>query len=90
MELRLAERARTILHEVHLIHQEFQNDPYNDTRPFHFATGATTLIYRLGGPLRIVRKRFPKTDVSDCVCSTIPRADGSSKRTAVGIWSRNK
>src|SRR5471032_2918522 len=45
---RLAEHARSILQHVGRIQQECQNDPAGDTRPFHFATGATALIYRLG------------------------------------------
>ena len=57
--LRLAEYARTILQQVHRAEQEFARDVSGDTRPFHFATGATALIYRLGKPLRLLRKRFP-------------------------------
>src|ERR1700747_3615366 len=59
--LRLGEHARAILQQVQIIQQEFVNDPAGDTRPFHFATGATTLIYRLGPVLRLLRKRFPRT-----------------------------
>jgi DNA-binding transcriptional LysR family regulator len=86
--LRLAERARTILHEVHLIHQEFQNDPYNDPLPFHFASGATSLISRLGGPLRIVRKRFPKTEIHITVAATEEIVEGLlSRRFDLGLLS---
>src|SRR3954453_8643205 len=40
---RLAEHARSILQHVSQIEQECLNDPGSDTRPFHFATGATAL-----------------------------------------------
>ena len=32
-------------------------------RPFHFATGVTTLIYQLGGLLRQLRKRYPNAEI---------------------------
>ncbi len=61
--LRLAEHASTVIKQVRRIEQEFENDPSTDTRPFHFATGVTTLVYRLGRPLRLLRKRYPKTEI---------------------------
>src|SRR5215467_13671205 len=60
--LRLAEHARSVVNQVRDMHEEFKNDPGKDTRPFHFATGATTLIYRLGDTLRRLRKQYPKTE----------------------------
>src|SRR5262245_13610665 len=39
--LRLAEHARAILQQVRRAEQEFASDSSGDTRPFHFATGAT-------------------------------------------------
>jgi DNA-binding transcriptional LysR family regulator len=78
--LRVAEHARTILHEVHAIHQEFANDPDSDTRPFHIAAGATTLIHRLGAPLRAVRKRFPKPDIHVTVAATEEMVEGLLNR----------
>jgi DNA-binding transcriptional LysR family regulator len=60
---RLAEYARTVLQLMSQIRQEFANDPSKDTHPFLFATGITTLIYQLGGPLRLIRKQFPNTEV---------------------------
>src|SRR5437867_2867371 len=51
--LRLTEHARAILQQVRAAEQEFARDSSGDTRPFHFATGATALIYRLGKPLRM-------------------------------------
>ena len=68
--LRLAEHARTVMNQMHDIHEEFKNDPVTDTRPFHFATGATTLIYRLGGPLRRLRKQYPQTQFHVTVAAT--------------------
>lgn len=67
---RLAEGARDAIHRFRLLQEEFGNDPAIDTRPFHFATGATTLIHRLGNPLRTLRKRFPQSNVKITVAST--------------------
>jgi len=58
--LRLAEHARSLLQHVDRIEREFENDPSKDSRPFYLACGATTLIYRLGRPLRLLRKQFPR------------------------------
>jgi DNA-binding transcriptional LysR family regulator len=68
--LRLAEHARTVINQVRDIHEEFKNDPGTDTRPFHFATGATTLIYRLGSPLRRLRKQYRQIDFHVTVAAT--------------------
>jgi DNA-binding transcriptional LysR family regulator len=57
--LRLADRARSVVGQVREIQQEFEDDAISDRRPFHFATGATTLIHHLGAPLRRLRKSFP-------------------------------
>jgi len=54
---RLAEQAREVVKLMGHIQQEFENDLSHDVRPFHFATGVTTLIYQLGRPLRQLRKR---------------------------------
>src|SRR5713101_4416263 len=61
--LRLAERAKEVVKMMGHIQQEFENDLSKDIRPFHFATGVTTLIYQLGGPLRQLRKRYPKAEI---------------------------
>jgi DNA-binding transcriptional LysR family regulator len=74
--LRLAEHARAVLRSVRLIEQEFASDPASDTRPFHFATGATALIHRLGRPLRLLRKRFPQTPIEITVSATEEMAAG--------------
>jgi DNA-binding transcriptional LysR family regulator len=68
--LRLAEHARAVLAEFRKIEQEFANDPACDTRPFHFATGATTLIYRLAKPLRSLRQAYPSLDLHVSVLAT--------------------
>jgi DNA-binding transcriptional LysR family regulator len=68
--LRLAEHARAILHQVGRMEQEFSKDEAGDNRPFHFATGATALIYRLGKPLRLLRRRFPQTEILVTVAPT--------------------
>jgi DNA-binding transcriptional LysR family regulator len=67
---RLAELARTAVRQVRQIEREFLNNPLTDNRPFHFATGATTLIHRLGRPLRLLRKKFPKTPFMITVAAT--------------------
>lgn len=67
---RLAEHARDVTRKVREIQQEFENNPSKDARPFHFATGATTLIHRLGHPLRMLRKKFPQVEVHVMVAAT--------------------
>src|SRR6202158_2848889 len=61
--LRLAERAKEVVKMMGHIQQEFENDLAKDVRPFHFATGVTTLIYQLGAPLRQLRKEYPNADI---------------------------
>ena len=61
--LRLAERAKEVVRMMGHIQQEFENDLAKDVRPFHFATGVTTLIYQLGGPLRQLRKHYPNAEI---------------------------
>jgi len=68
--LRLAEHARTVMQQIRHIEQEFEADPSKDSRPFHFATGATALIYCLAKPLRAVRARFPKAQIQVTVSVT--------------------
>jgi DNA-binding transcriptional LysR family regulator len=60
---RLAEHARAVVKLMKQIGQEFECDVSKDTRPFQFATGVTTLIYQLGGPLRLLRKQYPDADM---------------------------
>src|ERR1022692_4636234 len=68
--LRLAEHARVVRSQVRQIEQEFSGDPLTDKRPFHLATGASTLIHRLGPPLRRLRKKFPGTSIQITVSAT--------------------
>lgn len=77
---RLAELAVSVLGQVRNITHEFQNDPAADTRPFHFATGATALIHQLGGPLRRLRRHFPNTPFKITVCATEDMAIGLLER----------
>jgi DNA-binding transcriptional LysR family regulator len=67
---RLAEHAAAVVKQMSKIRQEFANDSSKDTRPFHFATGVTTLIYQLGKPLRELRKQFPNTEIRVTVAVT--------------------
>ncbi len=68
--LRLSELAKNVMRQVRSIEQEFANDPKVDGRPLHLATGASTLIYRLGTPLRLLRTQFPQTQVQVTVAAT--------------------
>lgn len=43
--MRLAEQAKEVVKMMDHIQQEFENDLSKGVRPFHFATGVTTLIY---------------------------------------------
>ena len=61
--MRLAEHARAVVKLMSQIGQEFERDSSRDVRPFQFATGVTTLIYQLGGPLRQLRKQYPIADI---------------------------
>ncbi len=78
---RFAEHAREVMKKIREIEQDFVDSAAGDQRPFHFACGATTLIYRLGGPLRSLRKRFPLADVRVTVAAT--------ERIVEGLLSRN-
>ena len=46
---RFAGHAREVMKKIREIEQDFAESAAEDRRPFHFACGATTLIYRLGG-----------------------------------------
>jgi LysR family transcriptional regulator, nitrogen assimilation regulatory protein len=61
--LRLAQHARNVVRLMSLIHQDFAGDLSKDSRPVHFATGVTTLIHQLGGPLRRLRKEYPNAEI---------------------------
>src|ERR1700694_517218 len=78
--LRLAERAKEVVKLMGQIQQEFENDLAKDVRPFHFATGVTTLIYQLGAPLRQLRKRYPNAEIRVTVGVTEEMVDGLHDR----------
>src|SRR5689334_15745749 len=67
---RLAEHARAVSVRLKQVKQEFSDDAAVDGRPFHFATGATTLIYWLGRPFKALRKRYPRLDLHVTVTAT--------------------
>jgi LysR family transcriptional activator of glutamate synthase operon len=68
--LRLAELARGAVRQMRDIEQEFANNPRADKRPFYFGTSSTMLIHNLGRPLRLLRKRFPNTQIEITVAGT--------------------
>jgi DNA-binding transcriptional LysR family regulator len=78
--VRLAEHAKDLIKRMGQIKQEFENDLATDTRPFHFATGVTTLIYQLGKPLRQLRKQFPKAEIRVSVNVTEETVAGLHER----------
>ena len=77
---RLAEMARTLINQSRAIEHEFDAQTGDDTRPFHLATGATSLIHRLGQPLRQLRKRFPKAHLTITVAATEEMITGLVQR----------
>jgi DNA-binding transcriptional LysR family regulator len=78
--LRLVERSRGVMRGMRQIQQEFAGDPSADALPFHFATGATSLIHHLGPPLRLLRKRFPQTPIQITVQPTEEMVEGLRDR----------
>ena len=86
--LRLAEHAKAIVRLTSQIRQEFENDLTKDTRPFHLATGVTTLIYQLGKPLRQLRKQYPKAEIRVSVQVTEETISGlHDRRFDLGLIS---
>lgn len=78
--LRLAEHARNLVRLTSQIKQEFETDVSTDTRPFHFSTGVTTLIYQLGKPLRQLRQQYPKAEIRVTVNPTEETIEGLHNR----------
>jgi DNA-binding transcriptional LysR family regulator len=68
--MRLAEQARTLVNLSRRIKQEFHNDLKHDTQPFYFSTGATTLIYQLGEPLKHLRSEYAQAAIRIVVNTT--------------------
>jgi DNA-binding transcriptional LysR family regulator len=86
--LRLAEHARQVMRKMGEIHRDFSDFATEDSKPFHFATGATTLIFRLGGPLRSLRKKFPQADLHVTVAATEKIVEGlMARRFDLGLIS---
>jgi len=59
-----------VVRQMRDIEFEFDSSPANDSRHFHFATGATTLIHSLGRPLQQLRERYPDTPIHITVSAT--------------------
>jgi len=78
--LRLAEHAKALMRLTSQIKQEFETDVSTDTRPFHFSTGVTTLIYQLGKPLRQLRQQYPKAEIRVTVNPTEETIEGLHNR----------
>lgn len=70
MAFRLADEARVVIEQMQRIENDFHGEPQEDTRPFQLATGVTTLVYRLGKPLRMLRKQYPRTELHVTVANT--------------------
>jgi DNA-binding transcriptional LysR family regulator len=84
--LRLAEHAKALVRLTSQIKQEFETDVSGDTRPFHFSTGVTTLIYQLGKPLRQLRKQYPNAEIRVTVSPTEETIEGlHSRRFDLGL-----
>jgi len=67
---RLRARSQEIVELMRAVESDFLGDPRLDTQPFHFASGPTTLIHRLGGPLKRLRARYPHTPIHVMVAPT--------------------
>jgi DNA-binding transcriptional LysR family regulator len=68
--IRLAEHGRAVMRLMSQITEEFARDSSTDVRPLQLATGVTTLIYQLGGPLRLLRNQYPNADIRVTVAVT--------------------
>lgn len=75
-----ADRARHLLKEVDELRHSFGGDAELDTSPFHFATGATTLIHGLSRPLRALRRRYRRAEIRLTVANTEEMVEGLLKR----------
>ena len=78
---RFAVHAREVMRKLGEIRKDFTDTPADDSRPFHFASGATTLIYKLGDPLRNLRQKFPHADLHITV--------GATERIVEGLLDRS-
>ena len=86
--MRLAEQARTLVNLSRRIKQEFHNDLKHDTQPFYFSTGATTLIYQLGEPLKHLRSEYTQAAIRIVVNTTEDTVAGlHDRRYDLGLIS---
>ena len=69
------------------IEQGFSGDPATDTRPFHFATGLTTLVNRLGPALLKLRREMPQTPIRITVVPTEEMVCGLLDRHSIWLSS---
>jgi len=85
---RLAAHAKDLIRAFQEIREDFNNDPATDHRPFHFATGPTTLIHRLGRPLRMLRAKYPRVDLHVMLAATEEIVEGLlDRRFDLGLIS---
>ncbi len=67
---RLLKKVEPLMRQVREIEQEFESEASGDSRPIHFACGATTLSHSLGEPLRRLRSQFPNASIQITVGTT--------------------
>lgn len=60
---RLQRDLDPIIGALHAIREDFPSKIERDARPFVLATGSTTLIYQLPGPLDELRDKYPRNDI---------------------------
>jgi DNA-binding transcriptional LysR family regulator len=60
---RLQRHVDAMMDAMRAIREDFPSKVERDSRPFVLATGSTTLIYRLPGPLREIRRIYPRNDI---------------------------
>lgn len=77
---RLAERARELVNLSVQIKRVFHNDPEQDTQPFYFSTGVTTLLYQLGEPLKRLRAQYSQSQFRIAVNPTEETLAGLEER----------
>ena len=61
--IRLSSYTRHLFEVMDEIRREFRTDAIPDSRPFVLATGLTTLMYRMGGPIRGLKRRYPHNEI---------------------------
>ncbi|MFN7994157.1 MAG: LysR family transcriptional regulator [Bryobacteraceae bacterium] len=61
--IRLSGYTRHLFEVMEDLHREFRADAAIDSRPFVLATGLTTLMYRMAGPLRALKRKYPHNEI---------------------------